>query len=228
MSDVMRQYATPFWPILLVVIRVAFSLYLSHISPDSSAVNISSWCLRNVPYLPCEYWHNVEAWMGNVVFRVDFCHGCVEWTNASCIEKIMDFFDEVRMVSFSRFFLHITIIAKFLMCFSVMKFHHNECSFITCMISLYWDFTLSLKLIFILPVFTFGAILKEWVKLVNWEISVLDIEESPPLFLLYFFFPLTKNSFQGHWFPLGYNHSPGHTVCNVLFPAVSLTLLFWR
>jgi len=56
-SDVIRQYATPFPPILAVVIRVIFSLYLSHISPDSHDTNRSSWCHRNVPYLPCLFWH---------------------------------------------------------------------------------------------------------------------------------------------------------------------------
>lgn len=49
-------------------------------------------------------------------------------TNAGCI-KILDFFNEIRMVSFSRFF-DMTIIVKFLMCSSVLKSHHNECTFV--------------------------------------------------------------------------------------------------
>lgn len=29
---------------------------------------------QNVPYLPSGFWHNGEAWMGNVIFRVGCCH----------------------------------------------------------------------------------------------------------------------------------------------------------
>jgi hypothetical protein len=46
-----------------------------------------------------------------------------------------------KFVSFSFFYMCLTIILTFLMCFSVTKFRYNEYNFVTRTISLYWYFT---------------------------------------------------------------------------------------
>jgi uncharacterized membrane protein len=69
---------------------------------------------------------------------------CHKFTNFKILYK-----DGVPLIirfDFTVFFcMDVTIILKFLVCYSIMKFHYNDCDFATCMIVLCQDFSLFME-----------------------------------------------------------------------------------